>query len=499
MKWLLATIVLVIYAGNKYRAYNRLKSFKGPFSTGFSELWHSLVMLGCRSHLVYDKVCQKYGPIARLGPNDLITSSPELIAHMNAVRSPYTRTFWFYRGTRFEPGKDHVFSQLDEEKHNKRRQQMASGYSGKENLALESSIDARLLDLIHLIRSKYVSSDTPMDLARKVQYFTLDVISEIGFGQTFGDLKADADLNDYAKSSEEGLFALTVAASLGLNWLLHIPWVGRLVGPSEKDKTGFGKMMSTARILVDERVKSSTDTRSDMLASFIRHGMSKEDIFSESLLQILAGSDTTATAIRGITLYLFTHPRAYTKLQTEIDTAVKEGRAPISPKIISDAESRNLEYLQAVIKEGIRMYPPVTDLLSKCVPDGGDTVVVEGKSIFLPGGTNVGYAAWPMHRSKEVYGEDADVFRPERWLLEDNEKNREKIAAMNRTSEMIFGYGRYQCLGKPIARMELGKAIFELMRNFDWGLVNPETPWKMTNYLGIFEHSDMWVQVADRG
>jgi len=61
MKWLLVTIVLVIYAGNKYRAYNRLKSFKGPFSTGFSELWHSLVILGCRSHLVYDKVCQKYG------------------------------------------------------------------------------------------------------------------------------------------------------------------------------------------------------------------------------------------------------------------------------------------------------------------------------------------------------------------------------------------------------------------------------------------------------
>jgi hypothetical protein len=46
---------------------------------------------------------------------------------MSAVRSPYTRTAWFYRGTRFEPGKDHVFSELDEEKHNKRRQQMASG------------------------------------------------------------------------------------------------------------------------------------------------------------------------------------------------------------------------------------------------------------------------------------------------------------------------------------------------------------------------------------
>jgi cytochrome P450 len=312
-----------------------------------------------------------------------------------------------------------------------------------------------------------------MDLARKVQYFTLDVISEIGFGQTFGDLKADADLNDYAQSSEEGLFFLTVAASLGINWLLHIPLVARLLGPSEKDKSGFGKMMATARKLIDERVKGSTDSRSDMLASFIRHGMTKDELFSESLLQILAGSDTTATAIRGIMLYLITHPRVYSKLQSEIDAGVKQGRAPESPGIISDAEARGFEYLQAVVKEGIRIYPPVTDLLSKRVPDKGDTVVVEGKSVFLPGGTNVGYAAWPMHHSKSVYGDDADIFRPERWMLEDNEKNREKLAVMHRTSEMIFGYGKYQCLGKPIARMEIGKAIFEVseISRFDTNLM----------------------------
>lgn len=69
------------------------------------------------------------GPIARVGPNDLVTSSPDLLAHMNAVRSPYTRSTWFNGATRVEPGKDHVFSQLDEEKHTKRRQQMAAGVS----------------------------------------------------------------------------------------------------------------------------------------------------------------------------------------------------------------------------------------------------------------------------------------------------------------------------------------------------------------------------------
>jgi hypothetical protein len=62
-----------------------------------------------------------------VGPNDLVTSSPELLAHMSAVRSRYTRTKWYNRATRHRPGKDHVFSELDEEKHMRRRQQMAAG------------------------------------------------------------------------------------------------------------------------------------------------------------------------------------------------------------------------------------------------------------------------------------------------------------------------------------------------------------------------------------
>ena len=69
------------------------------------------------------------GGIVRVGPNDLVTSSPELLAHMSGVRSPYTRSKWYNRATRYLPGKDHVFSELDEEKHKQRRQQMAHGVS----------------------------------------------------------------------------------------------------------------------------------------------------------------------------------------------------------------------------------------------------------------------------------------------------------------------------------------------------------------------------------
>jgi cytochrome P450 len=399
------------------------------------------------------------GPIARIGPNDLITSSPDLLAHMNAVRSPYTRSAWFNSATRVEPGKDHVFSQVNEDKHTQRRAQMASGYSGKENLALESDIDARLQELLDLIRSKYLSTTThanPVDLGRKIQYFTIDVISTIGFGQPFGDVRADADLNEFIKSTEEGLTMVMVSMALGLTRYLQWPPIARLLGPSVKDKTGFGKMLATARDLIDARMAKPIDERSDMLASFVRHGLSRNEVFTEAVLQILAGSDTTATAIRSTMLYLMSHPRVYFRLQAEIDAAV-------APGIVSDSCLRQMPYLQAVVREGLRIHPALADVVPKKVPAHGDTVNVDGKTYFLPGGTNVSYSAWGVHHSKTIFGEDADVFRPERWLLDEtDEASVAKLAAMRRTTEMIFGYGKYQCLGKPIAWLEITKVVFEV-------------------------------------
>jgi hypothetical protein len=64
-----------------------------------------------------------------------------------------------------------------------------------------------------------------------------------------------------------------------------------------------------------------------------------------------------------------------------------------------------------------------------------------------------------MHHNTALYGEDASNFRPERWL---EEKDPEKLAAMIRTNDLIFGYGKWSCLGKSVAHMEIGKLIFEV-------------------------------------
>lgn len=373
-------------------------------------------------------------------------------------------------------------------------------YSGRENTELETSVDRHVRSFIDLIRRKYISTDSrviPMDLSKKVQYLTLDIISTIGLGRPFGMILADADVDAYIQSSEEGLLIGNAFMAIGLGWLCQAAVIGRFLAPSPTDKSGFGKMLGLCYKWVDERwATHTTDKRNDMLASFIRHGMTKDEVKSEAIEQIVAGSDTTASALRGVLLYLMTNPRVYAKLRREIDEAISQDKAPSSSEgIISNTAVKQLPYLAAVIREGIRVWPPVVNLFPHDVPPEGDTIVVDGREYYLPGGTEIGHSVQGMHHSREIFGDDAKAFRPERWL---EEKDNERLTRMIKTSDLIFSHGRWMCLGKGIAQLELGKTIFEVLRNFDLAPLNPTNPWTARSPLGLFLVNDQWVIVTER-
>jgi cytochrome P450 len=172
----------------------------------------------------------------------------------------------------------------------------------------------------------------------------------------------------------------------------------------------------------------------------------------------VAGSITTAAAIRYTLLALISTPAAYASLQKEIDDNVASGR--ISTQIITDAEAQALPYLQAVICEGLRMWPPTTGLGSKQVPKGGDVIC----GYRVPEGTQIAHNFSGVMRLKSIWGEDADVFRPERWL-EAGAEGEGRLKVMNSVVDLDFGSGKYQCLGKRIALMELNKIFFEVGLN----------------------------------
>jgi cytochrome P450 len=168
-------------------------------------------------------------------------------------------------------------------------------------------------------------------------------------------------------------------------------------------------------------------------------------------------------------LYIVSSPQAYIRLQKEIDDAISAGKASTP---ITNAEAKNLPYMQvsvssrtqvthmelkchkAVIYESLRLHPPSFILASKAVPPEGDTV--NGK--FIPGGTQIAQDIWTLFRKKEIFGDDAYIFRPERWLVADVNKR----AEMEKTTELVFGYGRWMCAGKTVAFLELNKIFVEV-------------------------------------
>jgi len=268
----------------------------------------------------------------------------------------------------------------------------------------------------------------------------------------------DSDVDSYVASSKVGLQFITYVVALGLQPIVHCRPFARLFGPKATDERGVGRMIELASRLIDARLSKSLEGKSDMLASFIGHGLNRDDLVTESILQILAGSDTTATSLRVIMLYVISHPNVYRRLQKEVDRTVEKGLTTTGKEVVSEAVCKGMEYMQAVIKEALRISPPVTDVVPKVVPKGGDRVIVDGEQVYLPEGTHVGYCVLGLMHREDVFGDNVEFFRPERWLIND----RAKVEKMSRTIEMVFGYGKYQCLGKGIAYMEIGKVVFEV-------------------------------------
>lgn len=322
-------------------------------------------------------------------------------------------------------------------------------------------------------------------MARLSQYFTLDVLTRIAFGTPFGYLTRNEDVYRYIEETTGFLSILELASNFTFINLILSSRLMRAFAPKPTDKTGMGAMLGVAKDVAAERYAPDAKTYPDMLGSFVKNGLSQQEAESESMLTILGGSDSTATAIRMTLLYILTTPSAYTRLIAELDANVNSSSQPL----IQFAVAKKLPYLQACIKEGLRMWPPFAGLQSKIAPPGGETV----NGVFLPGGLEIGYNQHSTMRRKDVFGADANVFRPERWL----EAVGEQLQEMERTLDMVFGSGRFSCLGKDVAMMELSKIFPALLGEFEWSIVNPAKPLK-TLCWGAHVQSNFWLSVRER-
>ncbi|MCJ1230031.1 hypothetical protein MMC12_006702 [Toensbergia leucococca] len=158
--------------------------------------------------------------------------------------------------------------------------------------------------------------------------------------------------------------------------------------------------------------------------------------------------------MRATLLYVLTNPTVYLKLRKEILSATSD---PARSGPIQLLEALKMPYLQACIKEGLRIFPPVTALRERVVPSRGDEIC----GIYVPQGVNIGLNTKGLLRNKNIFGRDSDVFLPERWLDQDIER----LASMDRVYGLVFGAGSTRCLGVRIATMSLNKFFVEVRQS----------------------------------
>ena len=134
------------------------------------------------------------------------------------------------------------------------------------------------------------------------------------------------------------------------------------------------------------------------------------------LSNIIAGSDTTAITLSSILYNLLKSPNTLQRLRAELEDYERKGQCG-NPNV-SFKEAQSMPYLQAVIKEGLRVHPATGLPLWRVVPSEGAEIC----GYHFKGGDVVGANSWVLHYNEDVWGPDAAIFRPERWLDEPEEK-----------------------------------------------------------------------------
>lgn len=181
-------------------------------------------------------------------------------------------------------------------------------------------------------------------------------------------------------------------------------------------------------------------------------------VMRDQILNVmLAGRSTTASLLCSVMLELSKNPSIYEKLRLEVYECFGNGKS--KGMAITFESLKKCTYLRWILNEGLRMYPPVPLNLRQAVRDttlpmGGGT---DGQSpVLVRKGQYVALHIYAMHRLKEHYGDDAHVFRPERWA------NISKIG----WAFMPFGSGQRLCLGQQFALTEASYILVRLVQDF---------------------------------
>ncbi|KAJ7065717.1 cytochrome P450 [Mycena amicta] len=515
----LATLLLVFVARAIHLVFfHPLSSIPGPWYAAVSSLWITTHVLRLEQCKTIHALFQTYGPVVRIAPNKIAFCD---LGTMKSVYSTCKFDKSDYYKSLLTNDNDHAMTTLPHAQHSIRRKAYASHYTPSNLAKLQPEIceaTGQMIDTLHNL-----PVDTSLDTLSLFRHLALDIIVASSYGYRLGAV------SKWAVEAEEGLTVAigdfpkrgilrSAVPKWAWNLVCKIPNARlRLLCDSDKIMAEFvstrvyemraklnaGKLPATIPVVASpsplpflsalpslsrsssrsaspcpsEDSSFADDTEKSyllprLLAYMYPNGetMPENHVISECMGHMVAGTDTTSISLSFFLWELTRRRDILHKLRNEIDAVMTD------PRAIPDIKTLNgMEYLNAFIKEGLRIYGAAPSLLERVVPASASSnkrfFGAEGFDLLgyaLPPGTIVATQAWSMHRDPAVFP-SPDTFLPERWLASSTEDGEAETARLARMASymMPFGTGSRICGGVNLAHLMMRMVLVAVLRNFE--------------------------------
>lgn len=416
-----------------------LRLVPGPFLARFGRLYYFVRVAQGRWEHDDIQLHRKYGPVVRVGADLYSIDSPEVVKKVYSINSKFPKSDWYDAWRHPDPDRWTLFPARDMKLHAETRKRFQALYSMSSLVSYEGYVD-ECAAIFRKRLSEFAESGETIDMAHWLQCYAFDVIGNITYSQRFGFLDKGEDIAGLLKALHGvlkygtlvGIYAqwhpliysltsrLGMGGASGRTYLME--YVQQRIEQRKQDnKAGkdiekLGERDENAPMDFLEKLMVANQADPNKVTPY--------HVFMMGLSNIIAGSDTTAVSLSSILYNLLRSPDTMRKLREEISQFEQQGRCG-NPDV-SFKESQEMPYLQAVMKEALRIHSATGLPLWRVVPEGGAEIC----GYFFPEGTTVGINTWCAHYNEDVFGPDAKVFRPERWI-EAEQEGGERLKSMD--------------------------------------------------------------------
>lgn len=434
--------------------FHPLRRFPGPKLAAATGLLFSYKILRGDEIAWETEMHKKYGEIVRIGPDRLTFITPEA---WKDIAGPAL-------GKRLENRKDPAMipgqangdrslgGEVDTEKHRPRRRVYAHAFSDRALREQEPLIQGYVDFLVKVIKEDLKNNpDIKMDISKLLNCCTFDVMADLTFGEPLGLLQ-QSEYTPWVASIFQKIRNISIGR-LAIEYRA-VAFLFRWFTPA-RVKEGAKQHFQHSAERVEKRLRRGNDIGKPDIWKLVmeneKNPIPKQQMIADATGFMIAGTETTATTLTALLYYLLQHPQQMQRLQDEVRSLNEEelNLETLSP----------LPFMNACIKESMRMYPAAPLALFRRVPKGGN--VICGK--WLPENTRVAVPHYAAYHHPLNF-KDPDSFIPDRWFpgtgYDDDRKD----------IHNPFSVGPRNCIGQNLANHEMRILLASIIWNFDFEL-----------------------------